>query len=480
MNIENAKYASWLNDSNFDNCKLNRKEYGQFLVDYITGERDGFVLNIDGSWGSGKTEFLKRFYSELLTRKHPVVYIDAWESDFSKDPLTVVTSELLSQVEKFNDGIGSTENAIAVKKLFGKVLKGTAVGLAGLTTKVLVGDGGIGAGVMQTLLQTEPEDYASKLASEYSDQIKAIQEVRTALSLLAEVIELNYDAKLPIVVLVDELDRCRPTYAIEMLEVIKHFFNTSNFLFVVATDTAQLCHSIKAVYGDGFDSAQYLKRFFDRKASLPIPDLKHYLNALNVDFSTFKTSLTLFPTIVAYKDVDINRYIELVSIAYKLEIRDLDQLVNKFLSCLRTAVRASEVDGKPQLINVFSLLIALVELDQGRDEFYNRKDNEPSFYDLADDLKVFETCDFNKLLKISMQSVVLHDTKNPNPNYDGGVIPLRFSHSKIKNYRTNNSCSNFSYWLDDINNKLSSDPRKEKLWMWSDYRQVVELAGYIS
>ena len=99
---QNIKYKSWLDTSTFDNCKLNRKDYGEFLCDYITGEQEGFVLNLNGHWGAGKTEFLKRMYSELITRNYPTIYIDSWESDFTNDPLTVVSSELLTQLEKCN------------------------------------------------------------------------------------------------------------------------------------------------------------------------------------------------------------------------------------------------------------------------------------------------------------------------------------------------------------------------------------------
>ncbi|WP_255494564.1 P-loop NTPase fold protein [Agarivorans sp. Alg241-V36] len=86
LNTKNAKFYNWQKTYNFDNCKLKRKSYGDFLSNYITGERDGFVLNLNGAWGTGKTEFLKRFYTKLLRKQHPVIYIDAWESDFSKDP----------------------------------------------------------------------------------------------------------------------------------------------------------------------------------------------------------------------------------------------------------------------------------------------------------------------------------------------------------------------------------------------------------
>ena len=118
--FNDAKYSHWKESHNFDNCKLEREHYGKFLADYITGEKDGFVLNLNGSWGSGKTEFLKRMYTELISRNHPCIYIDAWESDFTKDPLTVVTSELLKQLQLFNSNINGEEASRNLNKFFTK------------------------------------------------------------------------------------------------------------------------------------------------------------------------------------------------------------------------------------------------------------------------------------------------------------------------------------------------------------------------
>ena len=71
----------------------------------------------------------------------------------------------------------------------------------------------------------------------------------------------------PFFILIDELDRCRPPYAISMLERIKHLFDADGVVFIVATDTGQLQHSINVVYGNNFNSAKYLSRFFNRTYS---------------------------------------------------------------------------------------------------------------------------------------------------------------------------------------------------------------------
>ncbi|MEJ8629403.1 P-loop NTPase fold protein [Sphingomonas sp. I4] len=73
----------------------------------------------------------------------------------------------------------------------------------------------------------------------------------------------------PMFVFIDELDRCRPTYAIKFLEDVKHLFNIEGIVFVVATDSEQLAHSVKAIYGAEFEARKYLRRFFDRVFVFP-------------------------------------------------------------------------------------------------------------------------------------------------------------------------------------------------------------------
>ena len=71
--------------------------------------------------------------------------------------------------------------------------------------------------------------------------------------------------------LVDELDRCRPTYAVQILEKMKHLFNVPNIIFVLAVDRNQLGYSIQSMYGQGMDVSGYLRRFIDLDFNLPVP-----------------------------------------------------------------------------------------------------------------------------------------------------------------------------------------------------------------
>lgn len=106
---------------------------------------------------------------------------------------------------------------------------------------------------------------------------------------------------MPLYVLVDELDRCRPPFAVAMLERVKHLFEADNVVFIVATNTEQLQHSVSAIYGASFNSKGYLNRFFDRTYRFAQPATSAFVASLvaqspidlskvfieGTDFSTF-------------------------------------------------------------------------------------------------------------------------------------------------------------------------------------------------
>nr|WP_287236503.1 P-loop NTPase fold protein [Mesorhizobium sp.] len=85
--------------------------------------------------------------------------------------------------------------------------------------------------------------------------------------------------KSPLFVLIDELDRCRPSYALSVLERVKHLFEANGVVFIFATDTSQLQHTIRGAYGGDFDGRGYLSRFFDRRYSFAIPPLGNFVSS---------------------------------------------------------------------------------------------------------------------------------------------------------------------------------------------------------
>lgn len=102
-----------------------------------------------------------------------------------------------------------------------------------------------------TALNNEADNFLKRFEEQHSD-FDAFRDLLT---------EAVRDLDQPFTILIDEPDRCRLTYSIEMLERLKHLFDIPKVAFVVATDTEQLQHAIKAVYGEGFHAKAYLRRF---------------------------------------------------------------------------------------------------------------------------------------------------------------------------------------------------------------------------
>ena len=142
----------------------------------------------------------------------------------------------------------------------------------------------------------------------------------------------------PLIVLVDELDRCKPTYAVELLETAKHIFSTDHIVFVLCLDREQLSHSVKAVYGSQFNSDGYLRRFFDIDFRLPKPSridfITEHMHALGIPEVLDKmNSRAQYRSITgeAYSDQDIATILDLSP----LSLRDLQQTLTRLNLLLR-------------------------------------------------------------------------------------------------------------------------------------------------
>ncbi len=365
----------------FDNCAFSpkRENLADFLTEYLVEEKDGFVLNLNGSWGVGKTYFLKS-WEKKLSGQYPVVYINAWKTDFADDPLLVVVNSII-EFFKEGAGAGAYDKEVALMSAVYQLSKPLLAALGGALGGVVGGAAGGPAGAITgAVAGKEMADKASglvggkskKSAAEshfenYKLKIGALEQFKEAIQGWVEcyMSHPKNDQEYPVLVFVDELDRCRPNYAIELLETVKHMFNLPNFVFVIATDTEQLQHSIKAVYGAGFDSNQYLTRFFDRTFQLPEPNLHDYLN-----------SKEAFPTPDPLEDCNIEplpdgsignlkALVSQMAEAYGLKLRDVDKLMAKLSACFRHIRKRDQGIS----LNVVCLIHGMIEHQRSSDRF---------------------------------------------------------------------------------------------------------------
>lgn len=241
--------------------RLDRARYAEFLTNYLAaeGKQRNYVLNLNAEWGAGKTWFIKRWYMELKAH-YPTVYIDAWQQDFSDDPLLTVISSIIEQLK---EEAGSPQLSPYLSTKLASLLKATAP----IVTKALFKKvSGINIDEVQEVITAD--DAGKLVESLFQDTRKkteAVQLLKHEIKQWVEAIIGKKKKQAPAFILIDELDRCRPSYAVEMLETIKHIFDIPGVVFVLATDTEQLQHAIKVIYGEGFDAQTYLGRFFKRR-----------------------------------------------------------------------------------------------------------------------------------------------------------------------------------------------------------------------
>ena len=243
---------------------LDRKEIADRLTSIVRGQEAPFVISLDGRWGTGKTFLLERWARDLRNQGFEAIYFNAWEDDFNDDPLLAIIGQLS---EYFDEG----------------ALREIARGVVGALGHVLV----------KRVTGASPDELTpDSLVNDYQEGRRTKSAVKDRLDQLGE--KVRDDTDHPLVFIIDELDRCRPTFAIELLERVKHIFDVPNIVFVFGINRGELVKSLESVYGQ-IDAGTYLRRFFDMEFVLPAPDpvqyCRHLLNNYGLD--SFLSNLSM-------------------------------------------------------------------------------------------------------------------------------------------------------------------------------------------
>lgn len=260
----------------FKNCKLQRLELAISLTKLIAGFTEGGVIALNNSWGSGKTTFIKMWEGHLKAEKITTINFNAWENDFEDSPLVALIAELKN---KFN--VNGESNFKEILKYGGKLALDIGQVLVKNIVDKYVGDDTV-SGIIDAVNKSSNEIFAKEIDN-YLDRKNSIEDFKKSLTSFVT----NNSEKLPIVFFIDELDRCRPSYAVKLLECVKHIFSVPNVVFILSMDKTQLCHSINGFYGsEKFDSSDYLRRFIDIEYSLPkVTNREYFINLLDrLDF----------------------------------------------------------------------------------------------------------------------------------------------------------------------------------------------------
>lgn len=307
----------------FEHDLLGREEPAKTLNSMVESLEGPCVVGIDAPWGDGKTTFLRMCAQHMRDEGFPVVEFNAWETDFAQDPFIALAAELkksltgphpaeggsLAESGSHAEGgspadeFGRLVSHVSVQVLNQRQvvnqlivkgdlrLSGERLDLSGVQD-AMDSQQGSRAGSQNTCGQamqgqnvsdqTTPgrAEAGSGGYAETAELVKALKKsFRDAVSPQPGGADGASEGRRPLVVFIDELDRCRPTYAIELLEAAKHLFAVDGVVFVLGVNRSELAQSVKAVYGASFEAEGYLSRFFDVEIRLPHPDRKKFIES---------------------------------------------------------------------------------------------------------------------------------------------------------------------------------------------------------
>ena len=260
-------------DAPYSHDKLNREDFGTGLCKLLTyGDNTGTII-LDGPWGTGKTTFLKMLVEQLRnhvegSERMLIIEMNAWENDAFREPIEYIS-------EKIREGLKNHKKTLLPKRwqqwlfipwIVDILLKLSDIPfLSSIFTpgfhEFLASLQAIHAMVKLLSRIGESKNYHARILEDLKKDLK-----KEAIKLWNSKV---HEGPRRILVIIDELDRCRPDYAIRFLETMKHVFEVSHVTFLLAVDKAQLIHSLKGVYGSNFDAEKYLERFGDVWLSLP-------------------------------------------------------------------------------------------------------------------------------------------------------------------------------------------------------------------
>lgn len=272
---------------------LDRKPIAVRLTRMIQSIDRPLVLGLTAPWGTGKTVFLRKWTYWLRMQGIETLYFNAWKTDFASDPLIALVSEFDAYFSmRIKQKKGAFEKGMdnALNRL-GKVTAAVAPLLGKVATRGMIDAPEIEGALKELADAWEDPSLDWRQVQEilgttskpeiqgYIARKCAVPLFQSNLKYFLSMIDKGND-KTPIVIIIDELDRCRPMFAIELLETIKHLFSVPQVVFVLGMNLDQLCHSVKCLYGEEFEARTYLTRFIDLEYRLPEPTTGKFLYAV--------------------------------------------------------------------------------------------------------------------------------------------------------------------------------------------------------
>jgi hypothetical protein len=248
-----------------DNDLLGRKRVSDRLSRIIERIEDPLVIALDGRWGTGKTFFLRRWvaaHGKQNGGSALTVYFYAFAHDYMSDPLVALVATLSGRLNRREKSKLERIKRAAEKFIKPSVRVALSMATSG-GAEIFSGLGDVAVEALGAEAKTSLEEFWKREEGRQA----AFAEFRAAIERLTH--SAKGEPARPLVFVIDELDRCRPDYALEVLEVIKHFFSVKHVHFILGANLSSLENSVRMRYGADIDATAYLQKFLSLSISLP-------------------------------------------------------------------------------------------------------------------------------------------------------------------------------------------------------------------
>lgn len=328
------------NSDAFQGDLLNRKSAVEVYSTLLHQVGSPCVFALDAGWGAGKTTFIKFWEAHLRNEGFEVMVFNAWESEPCADPLFSLISELASVPDVPED------HKKRMKSKAEGLLRVLGVGLSDVIKNATLVDLQLLKAEWQKEFGDEQGEHQNKhpRLQSHDDLKGTVAEFVVGLAAYAKRI-FQLRGERPFVVFVDEIDRCRPTHAIELLECAKHLFQVKNIIFVLAVNKSELANSLQAIYGNKFNADGYLRRIFDHELILPkiASDRKNFVTEWYAK-TGIQNRLAKSRDYAGKEQNEISRDILAEFLATSdLEVRDIEQTLSR-LGLVFASVHENVVD----------------------------------------------------------------------------------------------------------------------------------------
>ena len=255
------------------------------VIETISSRPQGCCFCINGNWGSGKTFVINQIENRLAIiqseetndNKYIVFHYDCWKYDYYEEPLIAIVAALNDFIISSNSIFNKNENVYTDAVI--KKVKETIGTIAGEICKNKIGID------LVDVVKGIKDDADNEIEKKQS--FDELYDFKQSLDFIREEIGKLAESK-TVIIFIDELDRCLPTYAIKVLERVHHLFSDLNNVIVVITmDKKQLEHSIKQIYGE-IDVDTYLRKFISFKLDLDNGMARRYCEKYERYFKKFE------------------------------------------------------------------------------------------------------------------------------------------------------------------------------------------------